>query len=276
MAMGGVPAYLKAIERGLSAERNIEHCCFSKDGILTNEFNNLYAALFNNPHKHVEVIQALSKKNKGLTRSEIMKTGKLLTGGGLTTVLNELTESGFIQKTYPYGKKEKDSLFRLTDEFSLFYFRFMQKREGHSYERDTWPGMRASKPYTAWCGYAFENICIKHVDQIKKALQIGGVYSTQSSWHRAGGKKENGAQIDLLIDRADQCINICEMKFSSNPFVIDKKYAKELENKIMTFRQTTETKKTLFLTFITTNGVFDNEYKYQKVDAEITMGSLFV
>jgi AAA+ ATPase superfamily predicted ATPase len=275
MVMGGVPAYLTAVERGLSAEQNIEHCCFSKDGILTNEFSNLYAALFNNPHKHIEVIQALSKKNKGLTRSEIMKTGKLLTGGGLTMVLNELAESGFIQKVYPYGKKEKDSLFRLTDEFSLFYFRFMQKREGHSYERDTWLGMHASQTYAGWCGYAFENICIKHADQIKKALQIGGINSTQSSWYWPGDKKENGAQIDLLIDRADRCINICEMKFSTRPFVIDKKYVKDLENKVMTFRRVTKTQKTLFLTFITTYGVIDNDYKYQRVDADVTMGSLF-
>jgi hypothetical protein len=204
-----------------------------------------------------------------------MKTGKLLTGGGLTMVLNELAESGFIQKVYPYGKKEKDSLFRLTDEFSLFYFRFMQKREGHSYERDTWLGMHASQTYAGWCGYAFENICIKHADQIKKALQIGGINSTQSSWYWPGDKKENGAQIDLLIDRADRCINICEMKFSTRPFVIDKKYVKDLENKVMTFRRVTKTQKTLFLTFITTYGVIDNDYKYQRVDADVTMGSLF-
>lgn len=108
------------------------------NGVLANEFNNLYAALFNNPHKHIEVIRALSRKNKGLTRSEILKTSKLLTGGGATTVLNELTESGFIQKIYPFGKKEKDSLFRLVDEFSLFYLKFMQKREGDSYLKTEW------------------------------------------------------------------------------------------------------------------------------------------
>src|SRR6185437_12894337 len=127
MVMGGVPAYLKAVQRGLSAEQNIEKCCFSKDGILTNEFNNLYVALFNNPDNHIEVIRALSRKNKGLTRSEILKVGKLLTGGTITKVLTELEESGFIQKTYPFGKQEKDSLFRLFDEYSLFYLKFMEK-----------------------------------------------------------------------------------------------------------------------------------------------------
>lgn len=275
MVMGGVPAYLKAVERGLSAEQNIENCCFSKDGVLANEFNNLYAALFNNPHKHIEVIHALSRKNKGLTRSEILKTSKLLTGGGVTTVLNELTESGFIEKIYPFGKKEKDSLFRLVDEFSLFYLKFMQKGEGHGYQKAHWPGIQKTQAYIGWCGYAFENICVKHVSQIKKALQIGGVYTAVSSWHQPGNDDNSGAQIDLLLERADQCINICEIKFSTKPFVIDKKYSADLQKKMMVFRQATDTNKTLFLTFITTYGVVDNGYKYQRVDAEVTMESLF-
>lgn len=275
MVMGGVPAYLKAVERGMSAEQNIENCCFSKDGVLANEFNNLYAALFNNPHKHIEVIRALSRKNKGLTRSEIIKTSKLLTGGGVTTVLNELTESGFIQKIYPFGKKEKDSLFRLVDEFSLFYLKFMQKGDAHSYEKMDWLGIQKTKAYVGWSGYAFENICLKHVSQIKQALQIGGVHTTASSWYQPGDGKNNGVQIDLLLDRADRCINICEIKFSTKPFSIDKKYAADLQNKMTVFRQITNTKQALFLTFITTYGMYENDYKYQRVDAEITMESLF-
>jgi len=275
MVMGGVPAYLKAVEGGLSAGQIIEKCCFSKDGVLASEFDNLYAALFSNPNKHIEVIQALSKKSKGLTRSEILKISKLLTGGGMSTILNELTESGFIQKAYPFEKKEKDSLYRLADEFSLFYFRFMQRRDGHSYEKDTWLGLQATQTYISWCGYAFENICVKHTAQIKKALQIGGVQSVESSWYRPGKGRDNGAQIDLLIDRADHCINICEMKFSKKSFVIDKKYAADLQKRMVVFQETTDTKKTLFLTFITTYGLFDNDYKHQLSDAEITMEAFF-
>jgi AAA+ ATPase superfamily predicted ATPase len=271
MVMGGVPEYLKAVERGLSTEQNIENCCFSKDGVLTNEFNNLYAALFNNPHNHIEVIRALSRKNKGLTRSEILKNGKMLSGGSITKVLTELEESGFIQKTYPFGKMEKDSLYMLADEYSLFYLKFMEK-EGR---QAGWSDIQKTQSYTAWCGYAFENICIKHVDQIKKALQIGGVSTTYSSWVQSGKGRGLGAQIDLVIDRADHCINICEMKFSTGPFVIDKKYADALHNKVSVFRQATETRKTLFLTFITTYGVADNDYKTQRVDAEVKMESLF-
>jgi hypothetical protein len=267
MVLGGVPAYLNNVERGLSTEQNIEKCCFSKDGALTNEFTNLYSALFNTPDKHIEVIRALARKNKGLTRSEILATAKLLTGGSITTVLTELEESGFIQRTFPFGKKEKDSLFRLTDEYSLFYLKFMEKAGEHQFQR--------TQAYAAWCGYTFENICIKHISQIKKTLQIGGVYTTISSWLQPGSESAAGAQIDLLIDRADHCINICEIKFSTVSFVIDKKYAESLQNKIQAFRRTTATKKTLFLTLITTYGVVDNDYKTQRVDAEVTMNSLF-
>jgi hypothetical protein len=151
----------------------------------------------------------------------------------------------------------------------------MEKEGQQSYKKIGWSSMQKTPAYTAWGGYAFENICIKHVDQLKKALQIGGVYTTFSSWIQTGKGKDRGAQIDLVIDRADKCINICEMKFSTTPYLIDKKYANSLQNKVMQFRQSTQTNKTLFLTFITTYGVVDNDYKTQRVDAEVRMNSLF-
>jgi hypothetical protein len=177
----------------------------------------------------------------GLTRSGILKTGKLLTGGNVTNVLNELVESGFIQRTLPFGKKEKDSLYRLSDSFSLFYYKFMHAQKG----KGQWISRQATPAYLSWCGYAFENICFSHLDQVKKALQIGGVQSTTSSWRQSGTFSEAGTQIDLLLDRADQCINICEIKFSTQPFVIDKKYARDLEQKLAAFRQNSQSRKTL-------------------------------
>jgi uncharacterized protein len=273
MVMGGVPAYLNTVERGKSVPQNIETICFSKDGALAGEFDNLYAALFSTPEKHIQVIQALARKNTGLTRGGILKTGKLLTGGNITNVLNELVESGFIQRTFPYGKKEKDSLYRLSDPFSLFYYKFMHSQK--PYDKGQWIGRQATSGYLSWCGYAFENICFNHLNQIKNALQIGAVQSTASSWRQPGTSSEAGAQIDLLLDRADQCINICEIKFSTQPFLIDKKYARELEQKLAAFRQITGSRKTLFLTFITTYGLSDTIYKEQLADVEITMDALF-
>ncbi len=274
MVMGGIPAYLNEIERGKSAAQNIENMCFSKDGLLANEFGNLYAALFNTPEKHIQVIETLAKKNKGLTRTELLQAAKLITGGGMTTVLTELNESGFVQKIYPFGKKEKDSLYRLSDEYSLFYFKFMQFQKGN--EKGQWLARQSTQAYITWCGYAFENTCLKHIEQIKKGLQIGGLQTSSSSWLSSGNTNKRGAQIDLLIDRADRCINICEMKFSTTPFKITKKYAEELRNKLMAFKSDTGSRKQLILTLITTYGIEENLYSEQLAEQQLTMDTLFL
>jgi AAA+ ATPase superfamily predicted ATPase len=258
MAIGGVPHYLNAIERGRSVQQNIEKLCFSKDGLLADEFSNLYSALFSYPERHIQIIRALSKKS---------------TGGTLTNVLDELTESGFIEKMYPFSNANKESLYRLTDEFSLFYFRFIHNKR--DYEDGTWLAQITTPAYLSWCGYAFENVCLRHIPKIKKALGISGVLSSQSSWYKSGDKDSKGAQIDLLIDRNDRCVNVCEMKFSASPFVIEKKYAASLRERLMLFRQETKIHKALFQTFVTTFGVADNEYKTQVVDCEVTMEDFF-
>lgn len=273
MIMGGIPAYLNEVKRGKSVAQNIENICFSKDGLLAGEFNNLYAALFVASENHVQVIRALAKKNKGLTRVEIVSASGLMTGGTLTRVLSELTQSGFIEKVYPIGKKEKDSLYILADEFSLFYFRFM--RQHSTFEQEQWLSLQSSASYKSWCGYAFENVCIKHIAQIKQALQIGGLYSRSSSWIFKGDKSRGGTQIDLLIERADHIINICEIKYSSKPFIINKRYSNELQEKLRVFSHESGTRKSTLLTFISTYGIVDNDYKYQLVDSEVTMADLF-
>lgn len=274
MVTGGVPAYLNAVEKGKSAAQNIELLCFQKDGILANEFNNLYAALFNKPERHIRIIKALAQKNRGLTRSTILKTARKLTGGGISEVLNELTESGFISKVYPYEKKERDALYRLTDEFSLFYFKFMEHQKGQ--QKGQWLRKQATPAYTSWCGYAFENICLKHIQEIKKGLQIAGIQSSEASWIQAGNHTDPGAQIDLLIDRADRCINVCEIKFSRTEFLIDKRYATELANKLQVFRNRTGTRKMVFMTMITTYGVKQNDYYTNLVENNLTMEALFL
>lgn len=270
MAIGGIPQYLNAVKRGKSTQQNIQSICFDNNGPLHNEFDNLYRALFINPDKHINIIHALSKKNKGLTRNELLVLTKLDSGGGITTVLNELTESGFIEKIYPFKKKQNDTLYRLSDEFSLFYLRFMQGGENNN-----WEAKITSASYITWCGYAFESIVLKHTQQIKQALGIRAIQTTHSSWHKAGTNNQKGAQIDLLIDRSDHTINICEIKFSNTPYKITKKYNEELQNKLMMFRQSTDTRKTLMMTFITTYGIYDNEYRIQLEDNVVKMDDLF-
>lgn len=274
MVMGGIPPYLKEVKPGESATQTINRICFSKNGLLQNEFNDLYYSLFEYADKHITIIRALAREPGGLTRNEIIKAVKLNTGGGATKLLEELEESGFISSVVPYDKNEQQSIYRLSDEYSLFYLKFIQ-RSSKQQGKDSWIKLSKSPSWLSWGGYAFEAVCFKHIEAIKAALSIAGVYSEFSSWRYVPKKKEVGVQIDLLIDRADQCINICEMKYSVNDFTITKAYAAELERKLKVFREQTKTRKTLFLTMITSFGVKANDYKVNLVQNELTMDALF-
>lgn len=256
MVMGGIPFYLDQVDESLSAAQNINRLCFEKDGALRSEFHNLYRSLFNKAGKHVAVIETLSKKAKGLTRNEIIKGAKLPDAGSTTRILNELEESDFIRRYAPYGNKGRNSLYQLTDCYSLFYLKWINKSS--SFDENTWINQLDSPAYRAWSGYAFEQACLSHIRQIKQALGISGVQTVTSSW--ISRNSEHGAQIDLVIDRRDQVINICEMKFSIDDFTIDKKYAETLKNKIKIFREETSTRKAIFLTMVTTFGISKNSY----------------
>src|SRR4051812_13701134 len=274
MAMGGIPQYLKGLQAGESAAQNLDRLCLIKDGPLKTEFRNLYRSLFENPQHHEAVVRALARKRQGLTRNEIIEACGLSSGGTATSILAELEESGFIMQYTPFQKTTKDSIYKLTDEYSLFYLKFIEG--SRSTGSGTWLRLSTGSSYLSWSGFAFEAICQKHVVQIKKALGIEGVLTETSVWrYLPKEKEEQGAQIDLLIDRQDLCINICEMKFSTSGFTIDKRYAQELVTKMQVFREITKSKKTLFLTMITTYGVKRNDYYVGLVQNELTMDALF-
>jgi AAA+ ATPase superfamily predicted ATPase len=270
MAMGGIPFYLEQIVAGQSAAQNINRMCFQKDGMLRNEFDNLYRSLFDKAEKHIAIVEALSKKAKGLTRENLIKEAKLPSGGSFTRVLVELEESGFIRKYTAYGNKERNSLYQLTDFYSLFYLKFI--KNSSKLDENSWLNELDSPVQRAWSGYAFEQVCLAHINQIKQFLGISGVQTATSSWISSG---RLGAQIDLLIDRRDHVINICEMKFSLNSFTIDKKYAEELRNKIGVFKEESKTRKSVFLTMITTFGLAQNQYSMSLVQNDLTMDVLF-
>lgn len=273
MAMGGIPHYLEAIEKGESATENINRICFSKGALLRTEFKKLYSALFANADKHIDVIRTLSKKRVGITRQELGKNTKISTGGTLSRILEELQHSGFIDEYYPFGKKKKDKLIRLTDEYSLFYLKFI---ENNIYQgEDTWNHLSQTQAFKTWSGYAYENICLKHISSIKKALGITGIYSEYSSFYKKGNATKKGAQIDLVLDRNDQAINLFEIKFSNKLYSISKSDFENLTNKIEVFKDSTNTKKQVFLFFITTFGLLENQYSSAIVGKELTMDDLF-
>ena len=271
MVFGGIPFYWDEVMPGKSAAQNINEICFSENGLLRNEFPNLFRSLFNNYQKHEAIINALTQKAKGLTRDEILSSTGLPNAGSSTRVLQELEESGFIRKYAPFGKKSRNSLYQLNDFYSLFYQRFI--KNSLSAEQDNWLTYINSPKYRIWSGYAFEQVCLYHLSQIKHALGISGVQTSVSAW-RSKSKTE-GAQIDLVIDRRDQVINLCEMKYSINPFTIDNKYAEELRDKTGVFKSETKTRKSVFLTMITTFGLKSNSYSTGLVNNDLKMDILF-
>jgi uncharacterized protein len=273
MVTGGIPHYLKNIRPGESTTQIIDRLCFTNDGFLIDEFKNLYEALFEQADKHIAIIKMLANKPSGMTRSELMMACQLSTGGSLTKLLDELSESGFITAYIPFQKTSKDMIYKLCDEYTLFYLKFME--DSKSTGAGTWMSKFTSQSWKSWSGLAFEQICMKHLPQIKKALGISGVYTEQSVWRYASKEGDKGVQIDLLIDRQDSCINICEMKFATTPFVIDKKYADSLQSKRNVFLEKTGTKKTIFMTMLTTFGVKMNEHYLNNIQNQLIMPILF-
>ena len=275
MALGGVPHYLKMAEPGWSAAQVIDRTCFHPQGQLRTEFQNLYASLFDKPDEHLAIVKALAKKPGGLTRTELLAAAGLASGGTATARLEELAESGFIHMSVPFGKREKDAVIRLADEFSLFHHAWIAPLGKKPADDGYWLKQRGSPKWRAWSGYAFEAACLKHASRIKAALGIGGVQTSEAPWRHAGSEAAPGAQIDLLIDRSDGTINLCEMKFSEAQFIIDKSYAAELRQKRDTFRRITGTRKNLFLTMVTTFGIVDNAYAKELITNSVLADELF-
>jgi AAA+ ATPase superfamily predicted ATPase len=271
MIFGGVPYYLSLMQKQFSMTQNIDNLCFAEGGALKNEFENLYASLFKNCDNHVKIVEALSKKTKGLTREEIIENTQLADGGGLTRILEELELCGFICRYSAFGKYKRQSLFQLIDLFTLFYFNFM--RDNKFDNKHYWTNFIETARHRAWSGYAFEQVCLMHLPQIKRKLGISGVLTNTASWRSK--ESENGAQVDLLIERNDKAINLCEIKFSDNQFVIDEKYDEILRNKREIFRCETKTNKAIHFTMITTYGVRHNIY-WGNIHSEVTMDDLFV
>jgi AAA+ ATPase superfamily predicted ATPase len=268
MIFGGVPFYLDMIEKGLSLPQNVDKLCFSKNCTLKDEFSILYASLFNHSEKHIKVVNTLGKRAKGMTREEIIRASKLQ-GGGLSHVLEELEQCGFIRKYQSFEKKSKYPVFQLVDPYTLFYLHFIRPGTANKH---FWTSMIDNARHRAWSGYAFELVCLVHEEQIKHKLGISGVTTHTASWRSRNTSP--GAQIDLIIDRNDNVINLCEMKYIKEEFAVDRKYHQNMCNKRDSFLQETKTRKAVHLTLITTYGVKQNDY-YGLIQSEVKMNDLF-
>lgn len=271
MAMGGIPFYLKQLSPDLTYTRNIDNVFFRKNALLADEFTHLYSTLFKNSSNYISIVEALSSKMSGLTRNEIIAETKLPDNGGLTKMLDDLINSNLVTAYNYYGSTKHNILYQLSDAYTLFYFRFIKQHYGK--DEHFWSNTLDNPQRTAWAGLAFEQVCKTHIQQIRRQIGISAVLCECSSWFSRKTEGRN-AQIDLLIDRRDRVINVCEIKFSMAPFTISKDYDMALRNKIETFRQESKTRKALHLTMITTYGVKQNMYS-GIVQSQVTMDDLF-
>jgi uncharacterized protein len=279
MAIGGVPKYLSYIAKGRSAAQNINEICFTLNGGLYEEFTNLYKSLFDSYEHHVAIVKALSKRAEGLTKEELLTKVKLASGGTSSRIIEELVDAGFLLYVPSFSKKKAGGVYRLIDEYSLFYLTWVEDSAKATLEMDPqfWMKKYKTPKWFAWSGCAFEAVCLKHIHQIKKALGISGLSTVESGWRylpKEGSEKE-GAQIDLVIDRADRCINLCDMKYYDEELTIDKLCAENLQKQKNVFREQVKTHKALFTTLITTYGVKRNMHFLSAVDQQLTMEDLF-
>jgi hypothetical protein len=263
MVFGGIPHYLDHVARGESVAQVVDRTCFRRDGALVGELDRLFASLFGADPKYLAVVRALARKRVGLTRNDLLAAARLESGGGATTILRNLDEAGFTSTNVPFGRTARDHIVRLSDPFTLFALEWMMKRAP-----DSWQHARQSPSFYAWAGLAFESVCLQNVSAILHALGISGVRTQASSWMGPG------AQIDLCIDRADDVISVCEIKFTEQPFVITKKYADDLRNKLAVFRAATKTKKQLQLVMVSASGVLENAHASDLVARTIDIGEL--
>lgn len=267
MIMGGIPYYLQFLNPRYSLTQNIDQLLFQPNGELYDEFSMLYAALFRNSGDYIKVVEALSQKGYGMTRKEISEETNLKSGSVLSQTLSNLEDCGFIRKYENFDHPSQNSIYQLVDFFTLFYFRFLSQSSTHHIMH--WEAIHKNGQYYAWAGFSFELLALQHIDQIKDALRISGVFSNNYSW------RNEKAQIDLIINREDNTVNICEMKFTENQYTIDGDYANRLKNKIDTFKTYSKLKnKSVQLTMVTTYGIVPNSHS-NIIQNEVTLNDFF-
>jgi AAA+ ATPase superfamily predicted ATPase len=270
MIFGGVPYYWKQINKRNGLPGNVDALFFNQAGVLRGEFSQIYDSLYKNSKNYIKIVNALGTKRMGLLRDEIAKKTKLSGGGNLSKMLEELEQCGFIRSYYGFDKKSKDKLYQLVDFFSLFSLNFIRSKNNK--DENYWTNNINTSKINAWKGYAFEQVCLSHLPQIKKKLGISGVITSSASWRSKDAKQ--GAQIDLIIDRADNVINLCEMKYSNKEFTITKDYDENLCNKLGAFIEETKTRKSVHITMVSTFGISHNMYR-NNIQSEVTLDDLF-
>ncbi len=268
MFFGGIPYYLDMLCPDRSLAQNIDILFFTKTGRLRSEFDRLYQSLFDDSEKYMKIVRVLARRRVGYTRKEIAEESGIAYNGRLSKMLNSLEKSDFIVSYHYFGGSAKDVCYKLVDNYSLFYLRFIDGKK--SVRENFWTNNIRTPQLNTWCGLAFEDVCLQHERQIKRALGFGSVASQSGPWL----SKEGTAQVDLLFDRDDRVITLCEMKFSSDEFSVTKEYDTQLRRKTNHFIEETKCRKSVQLALVTTYGLERNKYAHQ-FQSVVTMDDLF-
>lgn len=275
MAIGGVPFYLDKIRKGESVTQSIDRLFFAKGGFFKTEYTELFSSLFDQSEKHEAIIDTLSNSPNGLGRDTILSELKMISsGGGFTRILDELEHSGFISATVPLGNLNKGKVYKIIDPYSIFYLRYVAPNIKN--RNTTWTKIAKTQSYKIWCGLAFERVCLSHTRALEKALGIDRADNTVGAWHHKGNSQIGGCQIDLLFDRDDNTINLCEIKYYNTEYTISKDYATKLKKKLISFEHHYKTRKTILLTMITSHGIKPNKHYHELVQNHLDLNSLFM
>ena len=272
MIFGGIPYYLNYFRKELSLAQNVDLLLYSEKAVLREEYGKLFSSIFNKPEEMKKIVEWLSSRHSGFTRTEISQNTGIEEGGALSKMLNALVASDFVLRYVPFGKSKRNEHYKLIDPFCLFYLRFVKSQD--ALNADFWTLNLPSQSIISWRGIAFEEVCLRHIRQIKQALGIVGVASKQSAWTVKGDDESVGSQVDLLIERKDNVTNMCEMKFYGEKFTVTKAYERILAHRINLLSEHLPQRSVIHSTLITTYGLTYNEYSgsFQRV---VTLDDLF-
>lgn len=273
MVMGGIPYYLSLLDPIESLAQNIDRLYFHANGEMRREFHRLYKTLFTSPEPYIAIVEALFDKKKGLTRDEIAEAIKTNANGNLTKMLQNLVDCDIIRFYHVRNKtvSSRNGLYQLLDFHSLFHLQFMKNQSTNEH---FWIQSLNTPAINTWMGLSFERICLTHIPQIKRALRIDGIKSEYYSWRGIDSETQQQAQVDLIIERADRMINLCEAKYCEKPYILSKEEFDKYTTRIALFKQQSGFSGGIIPTFITANGLYRNAYS-EHIIAQITLDDLF-
>lgn len=272
MAVGGIPYYLHYFDEELSFPKNIDNLFFDKKAKLKDEYDRMFSSVFSNPEQMKRLVKCLFTKKVGLTRKELLDKLNIQSSGQITEQLEALISSDIIIKYYSFGESKREQLYKIVDPFCLFYLNFVDNNKNNSVSY--FESIYNSSKANSWKGVAFENVCFNHIDQIKDALKISGVSSYETLWAKKGNEEEIGTQIDLILDRADNVIDLCEVKFYNDLYSLNKDDYLKIERRKNIISSMVPKRKIIHSILITSYGLKKNEYSNAFVKT-ITIDDLF-